>query len=69
MAESKNNVLTHGLSGKVGDLIVFRVRGNKTFVSSKPKERTDGHKVTHLTFSMSCGCTLALSAASTPPSL
>jgi len=24
MAESKNNVITHGLSGKLGDLIVFR---------------------------------------------
>lgn len=40
MAESKNNVITHGLSGKVGDLIVFRNRGGKTFVSSKPKART-----------------------------
>ncbi|MDP4271486.1 MAG: hypothetical protein Q8909_15405 [Bacteroidota bacterium] len=40
MAESKNNVLTHGLSGMVGDLIVFRQRGNKTFVASKPRERT-----------------------------
>ncbi len=40
MAQSKNNVLTHGLSGTVGDLIVFRVRGDKTFVSSKPRERS-----------------------------
>ena len=40
MAESKNNVITHGLSGKVGDLIVFRSRFGRTFVSSKPKERT-----------------------------
>jgi len=40
MAESKNNVITHGLAGLVGDLIVFRNRGRKTFVSSKPKERT-----------------------------
>jgi len=40
MAESKNNVITHGLAGLVGDLIVFRNRGGKTFVSSKPKERT-----------------------------
>ena len=36
MVESKNNVITYGLSGKVGDLIVFRNRGGKTFVSSKP---------------------------------
>jgi hypothetical protein len=40
MAESKNNVLTHGLTGLVGDMIVFRNRGGKTFVSTKPKERT-----------------------------
>lgn len=38
MAESKNNIVTHGLSGKVGDLIVFRTRGSKTFVSSTPRE-------------------------------
>ena len=40
MAESKNNVITHGLSGLVGDMIVFRSRNGKTIVSSKPKERT-----------------------------
>jgi len=40
MAESKNNVITHGLTGLVGDMIVFRNRGGKTFVSSKPKART-----------------------------
>lgn len=40
MAESKNNIITHGLSGKVGDLIVFRNRNGKTYVASKPKERT-----------------------------
>lgn len=40
MAESKNNVLTHGLAGLVDDMIVFRNRGGKTFVSVKPKERT-----------------------------
>lgn len=40
MAESKNNVLTHGLSGMVGDLLVFRNRAGKTIVSTKPKERT-----------------------------
>jgi hypothetical protein len=29
MAQSKNNTIAHGLSGKVGDLIVFRnVNGN-----------------------------------------
>jgi hypothetical protein len=40
IAESKNNVLTQGLAGLVGDMIVFRNRGAKTFVSTKPKART-----------------------------
>ena len=40
MAESKNNIITHGLSGKVGDLIVFRSKGGKTFVSSAPRKPT-----------------------------
>ena len=40
MAESKNNIITHGLSGKVGNLIVFRSRLGKNFVSSKPKMQT-----------------------------
>jgi hypothetical protein len=39
MAESKNNIITHGLSGKVGDLIVFSQRNGKTIVSRAPKER------------------------------
>ncbi len=30
MAQSKNNIITHGLSGKVGDIIVFSQRGGKT---------------------------------------
>ena len=40
MATSKNNVLTHGLSGTVGDLLVFRNKGGKVIVANKPKERT-----------------------------
>lgn len=40
MAESKNNIITHGLSGKVGDLIVFSQRNGKTIVSKAPKEKT-----------------------------
>ena len=39
MATSKNNVLTHGLSWTVGDLLVFRNRAGKTIVASKPRER------------------------------
>lgn len=48
MAQSKNNIITHGLSGKVGDLIVFRNRNGKTYVASKPRshtgEMTEGQK-------------------------
>lgn len=40
MAKSKNNVITHGLSGKIGDLLVFSQRNGKTIVSKVPKERT-----------------------------
>lgn len=40
MAESKNNIITHGLSGKIGDLIVFSQRDGKTYVSKAPKNRT-----------------------------
>ena len=37
MAKSKNNVVTHGLSGLIGDLLVFRQRANKTIVADRPK--------------------------------
>ncbi|GIJ97564.1 hypothetical protein CAPN001_21330 [Capnocytophaga stomatis] len=40
MAESKNNIITHGLSGKVGDLLVFSQRNGKTIVSQKPTKKT-----------------------------
>ncbi|HYE67465.1 MAG TPA: hypothetical protein VEA58_02565 [Anaerovoracaceae bacterium] len=36
MAKSYNNVVTHGLSGKVGDLLVFRQRLGKTLVAKLP---------------------------------
>jgi hypothetical protein len=36
MARSKNNVVTHGLSGKVGDMLVFSQRNGKTIVSKIP---------------------------------
>lgn len=39
MAQSKNNIVTHGLSGKIGDLLVFSQRNGKTIVSKVPKER------------------------------
>jgi hypothetical protein len=38
MAQSKNNVITHGLSGKVGDILVFRQRYGKTIVSKIPEQ-------------------------------
>ncbi|MDR1865317.1 MAG: hypothetical protein LBR08_07070 [Bacteroidales bacterium] len=37
MAKSNSNVLTHGLSGKIGNLLVFRQVGGKTIVTGKPK--------------------------------
>ena len=40
MAESKKNIITHGLSGKVGDLIVFSQRNGKTIVSKAPRDKT-----------------------------
>lgn len=40
MAQSKNNVVTRGLSGMIGDMLVFRQRANKTIVSDKPKAST-----------------------------
>ena len=36
MAKSENNVLTHGMSGKIGDLLVFRNVNGKTIVSKAP---------------------------------
>lgn len=40
MAKVGDNIVTTGLSGKLGDLIVFRIRGGKTYVSKAPRERT-----------------------------
>ncbi len=37
MAKSNNNVITHGLSGKIGDLLVFRQVRGKTVVSKMPQ--------------------------------
>ena len=36
MAKSKKNVITHGLSGKVGDLVVFTQRFGKTVLGKLP---------------------------------
>lgn len=40
MAEVKNNIVTRGLSGLVGDQLVFRNRGGKTIVAVRPQERS-----------------------------
>jgi hypothetical protein len=37
MAKSENNVLTHGLSGKVGNMLVFSQRNGKTIVTAPRK--------------------------------
>lgn len=54
MARSKNNIVTHGLSGKVGDLLVFSQRNGKTIVGKVPKQSTrelsDGQKAHRLKF-------------------
>ena len=48
MAEIKNNIITQGMSGKLGNLIVFRNKGGKTFVATAPSkpsgERTEVQK-------------------------
>jgi hypothetical protein len=38
MAKQKSNVVTHGLSGKVGDLLVFRQKDGQTIVSKIPEQ-------------------------------
>jgi hypothetical protein len=38
MAKSKNNVITSGLSGKIGNLLVFRQVDGKTIVSKIPEQ-------------------------------
>jgi hypothetical protein len=39
MAKQKGNVVTHGLSGKIGDLLVFRQTKSGTVVQSPPRVR------------------------------
>jgi hypothetical protein len=39
MAKQKGNVVTHGLSGKIGDLLVFRQVDGKTVVSKVPEQK------------------------------
>jgi hypothetical protein len=53
MAKQKNNVVTHGLSGKIGDLLIFRQVKGKTVVSKIPeqsKTATEKQKATRKRF-------------------
>jgi hypothetical protein len=38
MAKSKNNLVTHGLSGKIGDMLVFRQIRGETIVSAASEQ-------------------------------
>jgi hypothetical protein len=38
MAKSGNNIVTHGLSGQVGGLLVFKTLHGKTIVSASPRK-------------------------------
>lgn len=37
--ESLNNDLVFGASGRIGEMLVFRQRGNKTFISKRPRRK------------------------------
>jgi hypothetical protein len=37
MAKQSGNVVTHGLSGKIGNMLVFRQRAGQTIVSGMPR--------------------------------
>jgi hypothetical protein len=39
MAKSRNNVITHGLSGKIGDLLIFRQVDGNTIVSTAVEQK------------------------------
>lgn len=40
MAKSNGNVVTYGLSGLIGKLLVFRQKAGKTVVADRPKKTT-----------------------------
>lgn len=54
MAKVRNNIVTTGLSGKPGNLIVFLNRGGKTVISKTPLKReqepTEVHQQHQLRF-------------------
>ena len=41
MSETVINIITHGMSGKFGDFIVFSQRNDKTIVSMAPKRTVE----------------------------
>lgn len=50
MARSKFNVITHGLSGLIGDLLVFRQKAGKTIVANRPRPTSKPVKEISLEF-------------------
>lgn len=40
MAKQSNHIVTYGLSGTIGNLLVFRQRYGKTVVTKKPTKAT-----------------------------
>jgi hypothetical protein len=66
MAIVKENIVTQGLSGKVGDTIVFRQAGNKTIATKAPVKRgpdgTEPQLAARRTFQMAAIYGKAISA-------
>ena len=48
MAKSNDNVITHGLSGLIGKLLVFRQKAGKTVVANRPRKTTHQPNATSL---------------------
>ena len=43
MAQIKDNIITKGITGKIGNQLVFRQVGNKTIIASKPHRKPTTH--------------------------
>lgn len=50
MAQSRNNVITFGLSGLIGNMLVFRQRANKTVVADRPKPSSKAPSASQLEY-------------------
>ncbi|MDR1340484.1 MAG: hypothetical protein LBK58_10595 [Prevotellaceae bacterium] len=67
MVKQKGNVVTHGLSGKIGDLLVFRQRDGQTIVSKIPEQQKNAsEKQVELRKRFQQATVYAKIAASTP---